>query len=85
MKTAGTTWLEEVIGLAESGSDGLKIAQNIYAEAYGRFDELVKPYATVVDIDQAKLPTPGGGHAAGVPRSSIARRCVTIFQVAGRI
>ena len=58
VKTAGTTWLEEVIGLAESGSEGLKIAQNIYAEAYGRFDELVKPYATVVDIDPAKLPSP---------------------------
>ncbi len=58
VKTAGTTWLEEVIGLAESGSDGLKIAQDLYAEAHGRFDELVIPYATVVDIDPARLPSP---------------------------
>ena len=58
LKTAGTTWLEEVIGLAESGGDGLAIAREIYASAHGRFDELVKPYATVVHIDRAKLPSP---------------------------
>jgi len=58
VKTAGTTWLEEVIGLAESGEEGLKIARDIYATAHGRFDELVKPYATVVDIDPARLPLP---------------------------
>jgi hypothetical protein len=59
VKTAGTTWLEEVIGLAESGKDGLVIAREIYARAHGRFDELAKPYATVIDIDPAKLPSPG--------------------------
>jgi hypothetical protein len=58
VKTAGTTWLEEVIGLAESGGEGLQIARDIYAQAHGRFEELVKPYATVVDIDPAKLPSP---------------------------
>ncbi len=57
VKTAGTTWLEEVIGLAESGGEGLRIAQEIYVTAHGRFDELVKPYATVVDIDPARLPS----------------------------
>jgi hypothetical protein len=57
VKTAGTTWLEEVIGLAESGGEGLQIARDIYAQAHGRFGELVKPYATVVDIDPAKLPS----------------------------
>jgi hypothetical protein len=58
VKTAGTTWLEEVIGLAESGAEGLEIAREIYAQAHGRFDELIKPYATVVDINPAKLPSP---------------------------
>ena len=58
LKTAGTTWLEEVIGLAEAGGAGLALAQEIYASAYARFDELVKPYATVVAIDRAGLPSP---------------------------
>lgn len=56
LKTAGTTWLEEVIGLAAAGGDGLAIAQDVYAQALGRFDELAKPYATVIDIDPAALP-----------------------------
>ena len=58
VKTAGTTWLEEVIGLAESGGEGLEIAREIYVQAHGRFAELIKPYATVVDIDPARLPLP---------------------------
>lgn len=58
VKTAGTTWLEEVIGLAEAGGAGLELAKEIYAEAYGHADELCAPYATVIDIDQAGLPSP---------------------------
>ncbi|MGD0735000.1 MAG: tagaturonate epimerase family protein [Terracidiphilus sp.] len=58
LKTAGTTWLEELIGLAESGGDGLALAKEIYAEAYAHRDELCAPYATVIDIDPAKLPSP---------------------------
>jgi hypothetical protein len=58
LKTAGTTWLEELIGLAEAGGDGLALAKEIYAEAYGHRDELCAPYATVIDIDPAKLPAP---------------------------
>ena len=58
LKTAGTTWLEELIGLAEAGGDGLKIAKDIYAEAYAHREELCVPYATVIDIDPAKLPSP---------------------------
>lgn len=57
LKTAGTTWLEEIIGLAAAGGTGLEIAKNIYASAYGRFDELCGPYATVIDIDRGKLPS----------------------------
>lgn len=58
LKTAGTTWLEEVIGLAKTGGDGLQIAKDVYAQAYARFDELAKPYATVIDIDRKALPDP---------------------------
>ena len=58
VKTAGTTWLEEIIGLAEAGGEGLAIAKEIYAVACERFDELTRPYAAVIDIDRAKLPSP---------------------------
>jgi hypothetical protein len=58
LKTAGTTWLEEVAGLATAGGDALKLAQEIYEKAYGRLDELCKPYAAVIDIDRARLPEP---------------------------
>src|SRR4051794_19853571 len=40
LKTAGTTWLEEVIGLAESGGAGLALAKEIYAKALAKKDEL---------------------------------------------
>jgi hypothetical protein len=56
VKTAGTTWLEEVIGLAEAGGEGLAIAKEIYAGAYARFDELTAPYATVIDISRDRHP-----------------------------
>jgi hypothetical protein len=57
LKTAGTTWLEELIGLAEAGGEGLVIAKEVYAEAFAHAEELCKPYATVIDIDYAKLPS----------------------------
>lgn len=57
LKTAGTTWLEELIGLASAGGAGLAIAREVYTSALGRFDELCGPYATVIDIDPAKLPS----------------------------
>jgi hypothetical protein len=58
IKTAGTTWLEELIGLAEAGGQGLEIAKEVYAEAYAHSEELCAPYATVIDIDPTKLPKP---------------------------
>jgi hypothetical protein len=58
LKTAGTTWLEELIGLAEAGGDALALAKEIYAEAYAHRQELCAPYASVIDIDPAKLPPP---------------------------
>ncbi|MDA3893757.1 MAG: tagaturonate epimerase family protein [Salinivirgaceae bacterium] len=57
VKTAGTTWLEEVIGLAQGGGEGLVIAKEIYAKSMARFDELTEPYATVLDIKKADLPS----------------------------
>lgn len=58
VKTAGTTWLEELAALAAAGGDGLAIAKKVYAKALSRIDELCRPYATVIDIDSAKLPAP---------------------------
>lgn len=57
VKTAGTTWLEELVGLAEAGGDGLEIAKEIYACASEHVDEFCAPYATVIDIDKSRLPT----------------------------
>jgi tagaturonate epimerase len=56
VKTAGTTWLEELIGLAEAGGAGLALAKEIYAAALGHVDELCAPYASVIDIDRTQLP-----------------------------
>jgi hypothetical protein len=57
LKTAGTTWLEELIGLAEAGGEGLALAKEVYAEALNHREELCAPYATVIDIDVEKLPS----------------------------
>jgi len=57
LKTAGTTWLEELIGLAESGGSGLELAQEIYGRSLEKYDALCAPYATVIDIDERALPT----------------------------
>jgi len=59
VKTAGTTWLEELIGLSEAGGDGLALAKEIYNYALEHVDELCAPYASVIDIDRAKLPSAG--------------------------
>jgi hypothetical protein len=60
VKTAGTTWLEELIGLAEAGPEGLATAKEIYASAYEHCDELCAPYAAVIDIDRSRLPSSRG-------------------------
>jgi tagaturonate epimerase len=57
IKTAGTTWLEEVTGLALAGGDALLLAKNIYSNALRRFDELCGPYSAVIDISADRLPT----------------------------
>jgi hypothetical protein len=57
VKTAGTTWLEEVIGLALAGGEALEMAKSIYKSGFLRQEELCAPYADVIDIKQDKLPS----------------------------
>jgi len=57
LKTAGTTWLEEITGLAEAGGEALAFAKEIYTKALSRYDELAAPYSTVIDIDVSALPS----------------------------
>lgn len=58
LKTAGTTWLEELAGLALAGGEALWFAKEVYMQAFRRIDELCRPYASVVDIDRSRLPEP---------------------------
>jgi tagaturonate epimerase len=57
VKTAGTTWLEEAIGLAMAGGEALQLIKEIYFGALNRYDELAGPYATVIDINREGLPS----------------------------
>jgi tagaturonate epimerase len=57
VKTAGTTWLEEAIGLSLAGGEALQLVKDIYMNALQRFDELCGPYSTVIDIDRNQLPS----------------------------
>ncbi len=74
LKTAGTTWLEELIGLALAGGAATDMVKHIYAEAIRRMNELTAPYAEVIDIDVSFLPSPSefnqwdGEHIASVLR-----------------
>lgn len=58
LKTAGTTWLEELAGLAGSGGEGLAIAKEIYRAAFARREELCRPYGGLIDVDPRALPAP---------------------------
>ena len=58
VKTAGTSWLEEVIGLSLSSDAGLALAKSIYTKAFQRQNELCGPYAAVIDIKSDQLPAP---------------------------
>ncbi len=84
LKTAGTTWLEEVIGLSEAGGDGLALAKEIYGKAFAKRDALCAPYAAVIDIDAGRLPSAGGGaglvvgaiRVRAAPRSGLCRASI---------
>jgi hypothetical protein len=58
LKTAGTTWLEELTGLAAADGEGLDLAASIYRDAYKRLPELTEPYAEVINISENALPSP---------------------------
>lgn len=57
LKTAGTTWLEEVIGLAEAGGQALDFVKGIYTDSLSHIEELCAPYADVIDIRISSLPS----------------------------
>lgn len=57
IKTAGTNWLEEIIGLADAGGEGLTLAKTIYAKALEKKEALCEPYATVINIEDSNLPS----------------------------
>lgn len=76
LKTAGTTWLEELIGLAEAGGDGLALAREIYAYALDHVDEFCAPYASVIDIDRRRLPPAAEVNGWSGPRLAAAIRHV---------
>ena len=57
IKTAGTTWLEEISAVAEADEAGLALVREMYGEALKRFDELCGPYASVIDIKRQRLPS----------------------------
>lgn len=57
IKTAGTNWLEELIGLATADGEALALAKTIYTQAVDKKEALCAPYATVIDIDNAQLPS----------------------------
>ena len=56
VKTAGTTWLEEVIGLSMAGGEALQFIKDLYGKALDKIDELCAPYADVIDIKTDQLP-----------------------------
>jgi hypothetical protein len=58
LKTAGTTWLEEIIGLIKGSQEAFNLVKRIYKKAYIQLDKLITPYETVVDINKNNLPKP---------------------------
>jgi hypothetical protein len=79
LKTAGTTWLEELIGLAETGGAGLEQAKEIYRQALAQIDDLCAPYANVIDIKRSNLPA-----AATVANWSAEQFVTALRHVPGR-
>lgn len=57
VKTAGTTWLEEVNGLALAGADSLDFVKDLYFKSLDNIEDLCAPYSDVIDIKISMLPT----------------------------
>jgi hypothetical protein len=58
LKTAGTTWLEEAIGIISCGGAGLALIKEIYQDSYARYEELCAPYLAVINLNKIDLPKP---------------------------
>jgi hypothetical protein len=74
LKTAGTTWLEELVGLALVGGKGLVFVKDLWRQAAARREELCAPYAAVLDIDPSRLPAPAEVDSWDGPRFAAALR-----------
>jgi hypothetical protein len=74
LKTAGTTWLEECIGLCEAGGEGLMLVKEIYGYALDHVDEFCAPYAAVIDIHRDRLPSASDVSTWDGPRFASALR-----------
>jgi hypothetical protein len=74
LKTAGTTWLEEIVGLALAGGNGLAFVKELWRQAVARREELSRPYAPVLDVDPSRLPAPEEVAAWDGPRFAAALR-----------
>jgi hypothetical protein len=57
VKTAGTTWLEEVNGLALAGGESLDFVKDLYFKSLDNIEDLCAPYADVIDINVSSLPS----------------------------
>ena len=77
LKTAGTTWLEELIGLAEvRRRGGLRSRKRFTPRALDHVEELCGPYASVISIDQREV-----AFRAGSPKMEWARWYVNALRV----
>jgi tagaturonate epimerase len=56
VKTAGTTWLEEIIGLADSGGEALDFVKELYFKSLEEIESLCAPYQDVINIKVSALP-----------------------------
>ncbi len=57
VKTAVTTWLEEVNGLALAGGEALDFLKDLYFKALDNIEDLCAPYSDVIDINVSSLPS----------------------------
>jgi hypothetical protein len=57
LRTSGTSWLEECIGLAKANEDALDLVKTIYSLTLHRIEKLSKPYGKHLSINQLKLPS----------------------------
>jgi hypothetical protein len=57
LKTAGTTWLEEVIGLVLAGGEALEFVKDLYSRSLTDIEKLCAPYADVINIKEDELPS----------------------------